>query len=195
MTNLEEPALASACRVCSKCGERKSLDLFLKDTPKQRHHVCVACRNAQRREHRKKVGIPKLTPEQQKRHNELSRKRRRNPAFRARHIVADSRRNDYGHGRDNDLDVEFVETLISEGCHYCGISRGNCKITLDRKNNNLGHLKTNVVPACLECNLTRGTMPYEAWVIVAKALREARRLGFLDGWVAPHSSRKERRDV
>jgi hypothetical protein len=64
--------------------------------------------------------------------------------------------------------VEFlvnVELL----CHYC---REICQVTykeamcrrqwtLDRIDNNYGHNDTNVVIACLDCNLKRGTMDAE----------------------------------
>lgn len=187
MTNLEEPALAPACRTCSKCGESKSLDLFLMDTPKQRHNVCRACRNDQRRVRRKKNGIPPRTPSERYRDNEARKKRRRDPARRAFHICQDSRINDRKRGRENDLGVEFVEKLISKGCSYCGVSRENAYyMTLDRVDNQVGHLRINVVPSCLSCNLTRGTMPYEAWLLAAKGLREARSRGLLDGWVADY---------
>ena len=65
----------------------------------------------------------------------------------------------------------IVELLVNAGllCHYC---REICKVaykeamcrlqwTLDRIDNNYGHNDTNVVIACLDCNLKRGTMDFE----------------------------------
>ena len=65
----------------------------------------------------------------------------------------------------------IVELLVSAGllCHYC---REICQVaykeamcrrqwTLDRIDNNYGHNDTNVVIACLDCNLKRGTMDFE----------------------------------
>ena len=64
-----------------------------------------------------------------------------------------------------------VELLVSADllCHYC---REICQVaykeamcrrqwTLDRTDNNYGHNDANVVIACLECNLKRGTMDAE----------------------------------
>lgn len=65
----------------------------------------------------------------------------------------------------------IVELLVDAGllCHYC---REICQVaykesmcrrqwTLDRIDNNYGHNDTNVVIACLDCNLKRGTMDSE----------------------------------
>ena len=65
----------------------------------------------------------------------------------------------------------IVELLVSADllCHYC---REICQVaykesmcrrqwTLDRIDNNYGHNDANVVIACLECNLKRGTMDSE----------------------------------
>ena len=65
----------------------------------------------------------------------------------------------------------IVEMLVDAGllCHYC---REICQVaykesmcrkqwTLDRIDNNYGHNDTNVVIACLDCNLKRGTMDSE----------------------------------
>ena len=65
----------------------------------------------------------------------------------------------------------IVELLVSADllCHYC---REICQVaykeamcrrqwTLDRIDNNYGHNDANVVIACLDCNLKRGTMDAE----------------------------------
>lgn len=65
----------------------------------------------------------------------------------------------------------IVELLVNAEllCHYC---REICQVaykesmcrkqwTLDRIDNNYGHNDTNVVIACLDCNLKRGTMDSE----------------------------------
>jgi 5-methylcytosine-specific restriction endonuclease McrA len=65
----------------------------------------------------------------------------------------------------------IVEMLVESEllCHYC---REICQVaykesmcrkqwTLDRIDNNYGHNDTNVVIACLDCNLKRGTMDSE----------------------------------
>ena len=58
---------------------------------------------------------------------------------------------------------------LEEICNYC---REKCFViykevlfsyqwTLDRINNDMGHIKDNVVISCLKCNLQRKTMDYD----------------------------------
>lgn len=66
---------------------------------------------------------------------------------------------------------EIIDLLVASKlkCNYC---REKCFIiykevlfsyqwTLDRINNDIGHIKDNVVISCLKCNLQRKTMDYE----------------------------------
>jgi hypothetical protein len=64
------------------------------------------------------------------------------------------------------IDFDFVNSLIHDSqfkCFYCqndvlieyDIVREMKQWSLDRKDNTIGHIKTNVVLACLECNLKR----------------------------------------
>jgi len=55
-------------------------------------------------------------------------------------------------------------------------------MTLDRKDNDVGHVKDNVVPACVRCNYTRGDMPFDAWLVVAAGMRQAREKGLFGDW-------------
>ena len=107
---------------------------------------------------------------------------------REKYILDDARKSDRKHGRENNLDVDFVRDLIKDGCSYCGRTDQTIIITLDRIDNSIGHLKSNVVPSCMDCNLVRGNIPYKAWLLIAPAMKEARKLGLLDGW-----SRRTRR--
>jgi len=79
------------------------------------------------------------------------------------------------------MTVEFIQNLISQGCIYCGET--TLRMTLDRKDNDLAHVKTNVVPACIRCNYARGNMPYEAWLFLAPGMRAAREAGVFGDWV------------
>ena len=47
--------------------------------------------------------------------------------------------------------VDIARLLLSEKCHYTGISfkkEGPCMMTLDRVDNGKGYIKGNVVPCC-----------------------------------------------
>lgn len=98
------------------------------------------------------------------------------------YILKDSKSADKARRRDNDLDYEFIKTTISTGCAYCGDLNG--KMTLDRVDNSIGHLKTNVIGACMQCNWFRRDMPFAAWELLLPALQTARARGLLDDWNA-----------
>lgn len=95
-------------------------------------------------------------------------------------ILTDSKQSDKKKNRKNDLDLDFIKSQISKPCSYCGETQ--LRMTLDRVNNLIGHLKSNVVPACIRCNYTRKNMPYKAWLIVADGMRKAREAGAFESW-------------
>ena len=70
-------------------------------------------------------------------------------------------------GRETDLSIESVlELMVVSGmrCHYCSCSlkvhyvdvRDPEQWTLDRIDNDLGHITANVLVCCLDCNIRRG---------------------------------------
>ena len=73
------------------------------------------------------------------------------------------------------VDIENVMLLLKESemkCFYCKKMvkvlyehvREPCQWTLDRIDNNVGHIKTNVMIACLNCNLRRRCMYHERYL-------------------------------
>ena len=81
----------------------------------------------------------------------------------------------------NDLTVEFVEGILSS-CSYCGETE-KIQLSIDRIDNKRGHLQDNVVPACVRCNIVRRDMPYEAWLMLAPAMKKAKEAGLLGDWL------------
>lgn len=55
-------------------------------------------------------------------------------------------------------------------------------MTLDRIDNDKAHTKENVVPACIRCNMIRGSMPYEAWINIAPSIKNTYELGLFGNW-------------
>jgi len=77
------------------------------------------------------------------------------------------------------MDQSTIEGSIA--CHYCNhptqlfyeYVREKRQWTLDRINNDLGHVKGNVTIACLECNLQRKRTGYDAFLFT-KTLKVVR---------------------
>lgn len=152
-------------RECRQCGNTKAETAFDR-TKTGLRRVCRACRTKRRT----------IDADAHLAYNREHRAR--NPA---RYIVIDCRSWDKKKGLDgNDLDLSFVEILISQGCSYCGETQ--LRIALDRIDNTQAHSKSNVVPSCIRCNYLRGSMPYAAWLHLAPAVREAREQGLFGAW-------------
>lgn len=105
---------------------------------------------------------------------------RKDPNFRAKYILKDAVSTDRNMNRKTDLDLAWIQSQISLGCSYCGCK--SIKMSLDRIDNSLGHLKTNVVPACMRCNFIRKTMPYDAWLCVVPGIKAAYEQGLFGDW-------------
>ena len=108
------------------------------------------------------------------------RKRYRRRRNVAQAILEDARKSDRRFGRENDLDIAFVTALIADPCRYCGDEE--LRKTIDRIDNDFGHLRANVVFVCERCNYVRRNMPHAAWMIVAAAMREARIKSLFGTW-------------
>lgn len=76
------------------------------------------------------------------------------------------------------LPKELFKSLINGNCYYCGKIPVQCLETnagsfiiyngIDRINNSVGYIKTNVVSCCKKCNLVKGALPFDEfrdWII------------------------------
>lgn len=114
------------------------------------------------------------------------RKRQEDPAYA---VFWDAVKSDRRFSRENDLDLEYVRQETAKACTYCGGTE--LRMTLDRIDNSKGHTKSNVIPSCERCNFVRRDMPYEAWLIVAQAMREATSKNLFGGWTCSiHAKRR-----
>ena len=159
-------------KVCS-CGEKETPEKPFYD----KSSVCRGCYNTKRAPKQKEY---RSKPEVKEHYNDADRKRRVDPLKRSSIILKDSRRSDRRSNRYHNLTLDHIESLINQRCSYCG--ELDLKMTLDRKDNAIGHTIDNVVPSCVRCNYIRRDMPYEAWLVVAHAIREARELGLFGAW-------------
>jgi hypothetical protein len=168
-------------KTCIDCRVEKSLSEFSFRRDYGRVHPCKRCAlcEFERVKTYYETNPDKRIDRYQKNNARLASERK-NPANRAKFIVMDSRRSDVFYERTCDVDVKWVETLISDGRFYCGDR--TIMMTLDRIDNSLGHTKGNVNPSCYRCNWLRRNMPYEAWMHLVPSVREAVALGLFGNW-------------
>jgi len=169
--------------ICQKCHTDKDLTEFRstytrKDGSKYYRPTCEKC-DGKARCSRNVFRNPDRSAYFKAR-NALERKSRRDGFERDRWILVDSKHDDRRHGRANNLDREFIQQQIANGCSYCGETE--ILIGLDRVDNALGHTKDNVRSACIRCNCLRRDMPFEAWLVLVPSVREARERGLFLNW-------------
>ena len=90
-----------------------------------------------------------------------------------RHLLRGYRYGDKRSGRQFNLTVDYVVELLRQDgslCHWCGVElrwhRNADKAvrgSIDRKDNDVGHIEGNVHPSCLVCNLSRNRVTYADW--------------------------------
>lgn len=167
-------------KTCSGCKVEKNIDEF--GTKKGENGAiyakcyCRPCSNLRRKQYKDSTEVKRRSKANQLKRNKELRKTLRP----AQIIVEDSRAQDRLKGYENDLNKAFVEEMIAKPCAFC--CDDTTRMTMDRIDNSLGHLQSNVIQACIRCNLTRGNMPYEAWLMVSKGMREAREAGLFGDW-------------
>lgn len=166
--------MTKTCDGCGATKDEKKFKIIRRSGPiVYRRRTCKPCDR-------------QVHPDRFKRESEVSSRRqraeRRDPAYRAKWIWIDCRKSDRRDGYPaSDLTRVEIEAWLSGGCAYCG-ETAVLQLTLDRRDNSVGHQRSNVVVACRRCNLTRSDMPYEAWLVVAKAMRICRERGLFGEW-------------
>jgi len=90
---------------------------------------------------------------------------------KASKMISSYKANDYKKHTDIcDMDIDWlIENILKKPCHYCG---DNWRIGCDRIDNNKGHIKSNVVPCCIECNSVRNNLfSVEEMMILGKVIK------------------------
>ena len=170
---------AHPTKKCSKCQlDIPTINFPIHSSNGRRYpnHECSPCQGIRRRN----CTSDESKKDRNKRKNEISKEKRADPMFRSKFIVSDCRTSDKKFGRNFDLDIPFVDDAINRGCEYCGQRDG--MMVMDRIDNTKGHLKENVKPACFRCNDIRSNMPYEAWVVLVPAIKQAYEWGLFGEW-------------
>lgn len=67
-------------------------------------------------------------------------------------------------GRIFDLTLEQFTTIIHQPCHYCGKDTTVNSNGIDRRDNDVGYIFDNCLPACYECNMAKGVRTYQNYI-------------------------------
>lgn len=177
---------------CNYCKETKPLTEFSLRTINGKKYPRSRCRICWNKTHQNTPSYQRIHKSNQKRRNErISLARASNdPKILSQLILQDSRKSDRKANRENNLSKDTIFQIIIQPCSYCEDT--SCRMTVDRIDNKIGHTIDNIIPACIRCNLTRGNMPYEAWLIVSAGMKKAREQGLFKNWLPRKNGRRER---
>ena len=159
--------LGTTTMICTQCKEDKLETSFASIQGKYRRKVCTSCRRRNRY---------KNNPREVLDYEKRSRERNPYPYLLKNYKSKDKQRGHTG----NDLDLDFLKSCLAQPCTYCGETR--LQMTLDRIDNHAAHSRSNVLPACIRCNLLRGDMPFPAWESLVPAVRATRIQGLFGSW-------------
>lgn len=164
---------------CSKCGQSEPQVRFHRRKVSGKYykrHACVECLRQYKVDH---PGV--LSEASRIRVREAQSIQRRKIENLPKIVLHDCKCNDKVKGRRCDLTLHDVVELLKSGlCSYCGDTES--RLTLDRIDNEIGHLVSNVRVACMRCNGIRCNMPFTAWIAIVPAIRSARENGLFGSW-------------
>lgn len=95
-------------------------------------------------------------------------------------VRASAKQNDRMRGQVTTITRNEVYELLNLPCKYCGVKEE--RMTIDRRDNDVGHTYDNCVPCCISCNIIKRDMPIQAWLHIAPSIREAKEMGLFGEW-------------
>src|SRR4029077_12048153 len=120
---------------------------------------------------------PAKTAEKNRRESAKRKQQRKNGEKTDQFMMKQCRARDKKAGRQTDMDLEFLQEMLQYPCKYC--CQVSSRMTLDRIDNSLGYLRTNVNPCCIRCNYVRRDLPYEVWSMIVPGIKLATEQGML----------------
>lgn len=167
-------------KTCKACHIEKPISNFGLINPKKyRRSVCNSCMFKKQQSNVERYSIKK------KYQSKWGIENRKKPDKRASCLKKDITASDRKKNRvGENLPIAWIDEELAKPCSYCKQSLSKSDMTLDRIDNTLGHIQTNLLPACKQCNYFRRDMPYDAWVIIAENLPRIAEMKLLNGWVA-----------
>lgn len=114
-----------------------------------------------------------MTKEQKRKVRARQNRYAKTPKGRALFMLKSYQRVDKAKGASCDLTQDFLlEEIICKPCIYCGDTD---RIGCDRVDNNLPHIKANVVPCCPDCNIARSNnFTHEEMLIIGRAVAKVK---------------------
>ena len=160
-------------RICSCCKVEKELSFNNFSSDKNRKfgfsYRCKICDSVKK--DKRKERYKNLSEQQKEIYKAKNRKYTSSGLGRATALICSYRKADKKRNQICNLDREFlINNIFNKECIYC---HSLINIGCDRVDNNLGHIKTNVVPCCRICNTTRmNNFSHDEMILLGKIIKE-----------------------
>lgn len=153
--------LDSATKKCKTCQLELSILNFYY-SQRRYHSHCMSCESSNSKKRRK----AESEEERIKRIRESTINRELN---RDRHLLVTYNKFDFERNFETDLTREYIKENLYKKCTYCN----HPSTGLDRIDNAKGHLQSNCIPCCWECNTARmNNFSYDEMLIIGKAIKQ-----------------------
>lgn len=152
-------------KFCNICKETKTIKDFSYNSKHNFYSYCCKQCDNERRKKREELN-PEKTKEINKKKYE---KYLKNSGYKK--VIHTYKRIDFGKGLVFGLTEEFVKESLTKDCYYC-----TYPVTgLDRIDNAIGHIDSNCVPCCTECNRARlNQFTHEEMKIIGLAIKQVK---------------------
>jgi hypothetical protein len=155
--------------ICIKCKQEKpqTEDYFCRNSDRLSGflEVCKICDN-ERQRIRRANWSKETRKDRLKKKSEYASTKGKPGQIKMCYTQIDQRK-----GLLNDLTKSFIKNALEQTCAYCGFESTG----LDRLDNSKGHLQSNCIPCCKECNIARlNHFSYSEMLIIGKAIREVK---------------------
>lgn len=158
------------CVIC-KIEKPTTSEFFYKDKnrPLGLMYRCKSCDKEKNKREDRTGRYAKMTIEQKDAKKETCRKYSKTIKGKAIALLNAYKKIDLKKSRICDLTQQDIIDVLNKNCVYCGYSATG----FDRINNEIGHTKTNCIPACKECNVARmDNFSHEETFTIGKAIKE-----------------------
>ncbi len=162
-------------RNCIRCHKLLDLDKFKINIKNEHLKSCFQC--CEKRKNTSKRYYIENKIEKDIKDKEYREKNKYDINYLIQYKIAQYRRQDKNRNRKTDIDFNFFyKTIINQKfrCYYCKKycdKHGKNCFTLDRKDNDLGHLKENCILSCRSCNTKKNNRKFDIFVEEVKNLK------------------------
>lgn len=162
---------ADTQRKCYRCQTVKILNKSNfhanKNRPLGFEYKCKQCDRERCNRHVKPYS--EFTDKQKENKSKIGKIYSKTNKGKAIYLIKAYKKIDLKKGHDNDIDQKYLLSIIGTPCTYCGFPSTG----VDRMDNKKGHIKSNCVPCCKECNIARmDNFSFEETKLLGKCIRK-----------------------